>query len=69
MYGGNHADKLFGEQATDVPKLNFSNNGIITSRSSSSDSKVSYPLYFENIGMELMPQLCIEATNIYFDNA
>ena len=69
MYGGNHANKLFGEQATDVPKLNFSNNGIITSRSSSSDSKVSYPLYFENIGMELMPQLCIEATNIYFDNA
>ena len=69
MYGGNHANKLSGEQATDVPKLNFSNNGIITSRSSSSDSKVSYPLYFENIGMELMPQLCIEATNIYFDNA
>ena len=69
MYGGNHADKLFGEQATDVPKLNFSNNGIITSRSSSSDSKVSYPLYFENISMELTPQLCIEATNIYFDNA
>lgn len=68
MYGGNHADKLFGEQATDVPKLNFSNNGIITSRSSSSDSKVSYPLYFENISMELTPQLCIEATNIYFDN-
>ena len=68
MCGGNHADKLFGEQATDVPKLNFSNNGIITSRSSSSDSKVSYPLYFENISMELTPQLCIEATNIYFDN-
>lgn len=68
MYGGNHANKLFGEQATDVPKLNFSNNGIITSRSSSSDSKVSYPLYFENISMELTPQLCIEATNIYFDN-
>ena len=68
MYGGNHADKLSGEQATDVPKLNFSNNGIITSRSSSSDSKVSYPLYFENISMELTPQLCIEATNIYFDN-
>ena len=69
MYGGNHADKLSGEQATDRPILKFSNNGIITSRSSSSDSKVSYPLYFENIGMELMPQLCIEATNIYFDNA
>ena len=68
MYGGNHADKLSGEQATDVPQLNFSNNGIITSRSSSSDSKVSYPLYFENISMELTPQLCIEATNIYFDN-
>ena len=68
MYGGNHADKLSGEQATDVTKLNFSNNGIITSRSSSSDSKVSYPLYFENISMELTPQLCIEATNIYFDN-
>lgn len=68
MFGGNHADKLSGEQATDVPKLNFSNNGIITSRSSSSDSKVSYPLYFENISMELTPQLCIEATNIYFDN-
>lgn len=68
MYGGNHADKLFGEQVTDVPKLNFSNNGIITSRSSSSDSKVSYPLYFKNISMGLTPQLCIEATNIYFDN-
>ena len=68
MYGGNHADKLSGEQATDVPQLNFSNNGIITSRSSSSDSKVSYPLYFENIAMNLTPQLCIEATNIYFDN-
>ena len=68
MYGGNHANKLFGEQATDVPKLNFSNNGIITSRSSSSDSKVSYPLYFENISMELTPQLCIEAASIYFDN-
>lgn len=68
MYGGNHADKLSGEQATDVPKLNFSNNGIITSRSSSSDSKVSYPLYFENISMELTPQLCIEAASIYFDN-
>ena len=68
MYGGNHANKLFGEQATDVPKLNFSNNGIITSRSSSSDSKVSYPLYFENISMELTPQLCIEGAGIYFDN-
>ena len=69
MYGGNHADKLFGEQATDVPKLNFSNNGIITSRSSSSDSKLYYSLYFENISMELTPQLCIEAASIYFDNA
>lgn len=68
MYGGNHACKLSGEQTGDRPKLNFSNNGIITSRSSSSDSKVSYPLYFENISMELTPQLCIEATNIYFDN-
>ena len=68
MYGGNHANKLFGEQATDVPKLNFSNNGIITSRSSSSDSKVYYSLYFENISMGLTPQLCIEAANIYFDN-
>ena len=68
MYGGNHATKLSGEHAGDRPTLNFSNNGIITSRSSSSDSKVSYPLYFENISMELTPQLCIEATNIYFDN-
>ena len=68
MYGGNHANKLFGEQATDVPKLNFSNNGIITSRSSSSDSKASYSLYFENIAMELIPQLCIEGASIYFDN-
>ena len=68
MYGGNHATKLSGEHAGDIPKLKFSNNGIITSRSSSSDSKVSYPLYFENISMELTPQLCIEATNIYFDN-
>ena len=68
MYGGNHADKLSGEQATDKPILKFSNEGIITSRSSSSDSKATYPLYFENIGMELTPQLCIEATNIYFDN-
>ena len=68
MYGGNHADKLSGEQATDRPTLNFSNNGIITSRSSSSDSKVTYSLYFENISMELTPQLCIEAANIYFDN-
>ena len=68
MYGGNHADKLSGEQATDRPILNFSNNGIITSRSSSSDSKASYTLYFENIAMELTPQLCIEADSIYFDN-
>ena len=68
MYGGNHADKLSGEQMSVRPTLKFSNNGIITSRSSSSDSKVSYPLYFENISMELTPQLCIEATNIYFDN-
>jgi hypothetical protein len=68
MYGGNHADKLSGEQISVRPTLKFSNNGIITSRSSSSDSKVSYPLYFENISMELTPQLCIEATNIYFDN-
>ena len=68
MYGSNHADKLSGEQISVRPTLKFSNNGIITSRSSSSDSKVSYPLYFENISMELTPQLCIEATNIYFDN-
>ena len=68
MYGGNHADKLSGEQATDRPILKFSNNGIITSRSSSSDSKASYSLYFENIAMELIPQLCIEAGSIYFDN-
>ena len=68
MYGGNHADKLSGEQATDVPKLNFSNNGIITSRSSSSDSQMYHSLYFENIGMELTPQLCIEGAGIYFDN-
>lgn len=68
MYGGNHANKLSGEQATDTPKLKFSNKGIITSRSSSSDSKVTYSLYFENISMELTPQLCIEAANIYFDN-
>ena len=68
MYGGNHANKLLGEQATDVPKLNFSNNGIITSRSSSSDSKLYYSLYFENISMELTPQLCIEGASIYFDN-
>lgn len=68
MYGGNHADKLSGEQMSVRPTLKFSNNGIITSRSSSSDSKVSYLLYFENISMELTPQLCIEATNIYFDN-
>ena len=68
MYGGNHADKLSGEQISVRPTLKFSNNGIITSRSSSSDSKVSYPLYFENIAMELIPQLCIEAGSIYFDN-
>ena len=68
MYGGNHATKLSGEHAGDRPTLNFSNNGIITSRSSSSDSKLYYSLYFENISMELTPQLCIEATNIYFDN-
>ena len=68
MYGGNHANKLSGEQATDRPILKFSNNGIITSRSSSSDSKASYSLYFENIAMELIPQLCIEAGSIYFDN-
>ena len=68
MYGGNHATKLSGEHAGDIPKLKFSNNGIITSRSSSSDSKLYYSLYFENIGMELMPQLCIEAASIYFDN-
>ena len=68
MYGGNHADKLSGEQMSVRPTLKFSNNGIITSRSSSSDSKVSYPLYFENISMELTPQLCIEAASIYFDN-
>ncbi len=69
MYGGNHADKLAGEQATDRPILKFSNNGIITSRSSSSDSQMYHSLYFENIGMELRPQLCIEAASIYFDNA
>ena len=68
MYGGNHADKLSGEQMSVRPTLKFSNNGIITSRSSSSDSKVSYPLYFENISMELTPQLCIEGAGIYFDN-
>ena len=68
MYGGNHANKLSGEQATDRRILKFSNNGIITSRSSSSDSKASYSLYFENIAMELIPQLCIEAGSIYFDN-
>ena len=69
MYGGNHADKLSGEQATDRPILKFSNKGIITSRSSSSDSQMYHSLYFENIGMELRPQLCIEAASIYFDNA
>ena len=68
MYGGNHADKLSGEQATDRPILKFSNKGIITSRSSSSDSQMYHSLYFENISMEPTPQLCIEATNIYFDN-
>ena len=68
MYSGNHACKLSGEQTGDRPKLKFSNNGIITSRSSSSDSKASYSLYFENIAMELIPQLCIEAGSIYFDN-
>ncbi len=68
MYGGNHATKLSGEHAGDRPTLNFSNNGIITSRSSSSDSKLYYSLYFENIRMELTPQLCIEAESIYFDN-
>lgn len=69
MYGGNHADKLSGEEATDRPILKFSNKGIITSRSSSSDSQMYHSLYFENIGMELRPQLCIEAASIYFDNA
>ena len=69
MYGGDHADKLSGEQATDRPILKFSNKGIITSRSSSSDSQMYHSLYFENIGMELRPQLCIEAASIYFDNA
>ena len=68
MYGGNHATKLSGEHAGDRPTLKFSNNGIITSRINSSDSKASYPLYFENIAMELIPQLCIEAGSIYFDN-
>ena len=68
MYGGNHADKLSGEQTGDRPTLKFSNNGIITSRGSSSNSKVTYSLYFENIGIELMPQLCIEGAGIYFDN-
>ena len=68
MYRGNHACKLSGEQTGDRPTLKFSNNGIITSRGSSSDSKVTYSLYFENIGIELMPQLCIEAASIYFDN-
>lgn len=68
MYGGNHADKLSGEQMSVRPKLKFSNNGIITSRSSSSDSKLYHSLYFENIAMELTPQLCIEGAGIYFDN-
>ena len=68
MYGGNHADKLSGEQMSVRPTLKFSNNGIITSRSSSSNSKLYYSLYFENIAMELTPQLCIEGAGIYFDN-
>lgn len=68
MYGGNHADKLSGEQMSVRPTLKFSNNGIITSRSSSSDSKLYHSLYFENIAMELTPQLCIEGAGIYFDN-
>ena len=68
MYGGNHADKLSGEQMSVRPTLKFSNNGIITSRSSSSNSKLYHSLYFENIAMELTPQLCIEAAGIYFDN-
>jgi hypothetical protein len=68
MYGGNHADKLSGEQMSVRPTLKFSNNGIITSRSSSSNSKLYHSLYFENIAMELTPQLCIEGAGIYFDN-
>ena len=68
MYGGNHATKLSGEHAGGRPTLNFSNNGIITSRSSSSNSKLYHSLYFENIAMELTPQLCIEGAGIYFDN-
>lgn len=68
MHGGNHADKLSGEQMSVRPTLKFSNNGIITSRSSSSDSKLYHSLYFENIAMELTPQLCIEGAGIYFDN-
>ena len=68
MYGGNHADKLSGEQISVRPTLKFSNNGIITSRSSSSNSELYHSLYFENIAMELTPQLCIEGAGIYFDN-
>ena len=67
MYGGNHATKLSGEHAGDRPTLKFSKNGIITSRSSSSNSEL-YSLYFENIAMELTPRLCIEGAGIYFDN-
>ena len=68
MYGGNHADKLSGEQMSVRPTLKFSKNGIITSRSSSSNSELYYSLYFENIAMELTPRLCIEGAGIYFDN-
>lgn len=68
MYGGNHATKLSGEHAGDRPTLKFSKNGIITSRSSSSNSELYYSLYFENIAMELTPRLCIEGAGIYFDN-
>lgn len=68
MYGGNHATKLSGEHAGDRPTLKFSKNGIITSRSSSSNSELYYSLYFENIAMELTPRLCIEGDGIYFDN-
>lgn len=68
MYGGNHATKLSGEHAGDRPTLKFSKNGIITSRSSSSNSELHYSLYFENIAMELTPRLCIEGAGIYFDN-
>lgn len=68
MYGGNHADKLSGEQMSVRPTLKFSKNGIITSRSSSSNSELYHSLYFENIAMELTPRLCIEGAGIYFDN-